>query len=208
MVYSAAQHRSAVRQQNSDTKTDPHVAHPLLIGITYSPWSYKARWALDWHGINYRYQEYLLMLGQVKLRAQLRQRAHATVPAMISADTKLRDSFEIAKWADQQQGGTDLQTNTAEVAQWNQISESILRLGRIRCALSVQDDPAGLRASVPPPMNKLPGATQLAKLGVRYILKTYPINTQVSEIEKQCATHLATVESGLSEQDFLLGTPS
>ena len=116
------------------------------------------------------------MLGQVKLRAQLRQRAHAIVPAMISTNAKLRDSFEIAKWADQQQGGADLRTNTAEVAQWNQISESILRLGRIRCALSVQNDPAGLRASVPLPMNKLLGATRLAKGGVlKFTEKLAPV---------------------------------
>jgi glutathione S-transferase len=183
------------------------MAKPRLIGITYSPWSFKARWALRWHHIDYRYQEYLVMVGQLKLRCQLRQTSHATVPSMIAGSERLKDSFEIAKWADNNGSGPDLMTGDVDVGQWNQVSESLLRLGRIRCALSVQNDDLALIAGVPRPLNKLPGALALAKLGVRYILKTYPVDTVAEDLESQMATHLATVEKVIANQNFLLGKP-
>ena len=33
---------------------------PVLYGLRYSPWSRKARWALDAHGVDVDYREYLL----------------------------------------------------------------------------------------------------------------------------------------------------
>ena len=42
-----------------------------LIGIGYSPWTEKARWALDHHGIDYRYSEHLILFGMLPLRIKL-----------------------------------------------------------------------------------------------------------------------------------------
>jgi len=184
------------------------MAKPRFIGITFSPWSFKARWALEWHHIDYSYQEHLLMVGQLGLRLKLRQLSPATVPSMITSSERLKDSFSIAKWADRTGSGTDLMTSSHEVAQWNQVSESLLQLGRIRCTFSVQNDNAALKASVPPPLDKLPGALAVAKLGVKYILNTYPIGTQRDDLENQMATHLATAQDAIGQQEFLLKQPS
>jgi glutathione S-transferase len=46
-----------------------------LVALHYSPWSEKARWALDHHGVAYRYEEYKILLGEPKLRLATKKRA-------------------------------------------------------------------------------------------------------------------------------------
>ena len=59
------------------------MSQPTLIHLPYSPWSQKARWALDHHGIAYRTQKYLPMLGEPYLRWRTgRWRRRATVPVL------------------------------------------------------------------------------------------------------------------------------
>lgn len=79
-------------------------AHPqsvpmaTLIGLSYSPWTRKARWALDHHGLSYTFVEHLPMLGEPLLRWKLRRwRAPVTVPAFIDKGARLMDSCTIAR---------------------------------------------------------------------------------------------------------------
>ncbi len=75
-----------------------------LIGIGYSPWTEKARWALSYHQIPYRYHEHLLIFGVPALRWKLKKwSGGVTVPALIDDENgvRLMDSFDIAKYADQ-----------------------------------------------------------------------------------------------------------
>ena len=44
-----------------------------LYGIAYSPWTAKARWALDHHKIPYRYREHLILFGMPELRWRLKK---------------------------------------------------------------------------------------------------------------------------------------
>ena len=45
-----------------------------LYGLTQSAWTEKARWALEHHGIAYRYHEHVPVLGEVLLRLKARPR--------------------------------------------------------------------------------------------------------------------------------------
>jgi glutathione S-transferase len=48
-----------------------------LLALPYSPWSEKARWALDVRGVPYRYRHYQPLLGELGVRRTLRKyRAH------------------------------------------------------------------------------------------------------------------------------------
>ena len=48
-----------------------------LYGVGYSPWTERARWALDHHRIAYRYREHLPMLGEPMLRRRARAAGQA-----------------------------------------------------------------------------------------------------------------------------------
>ena len=60
------------------------MAAPTLIHIPYSPWSLRARWALDDAGVEYRTKSYQIMLGALGLRLRLGKfRGKVTVPVLI-----------------------------------------------------------------------------------------------------------------------------
>ena len=82
---------------------------PTLISLPYSPWSFKARWALGHHAIAYKSSIYLPMLGEPWLRLQTKRwRGPVTVPAWIEERLTLMDSLEIARRADALGGATPL----------------------------------------------------------------------------------------------------
>ena len=79
-------------------------ARPLLLGVHYSPWSLRARWMLDHHGIDYDYREHLPMVGEWRLRWLARgQAGPVSVPLLVLPEGQvLLDSWDIACWADWQ----------------------------------------------------------------------------------------------------------
>ena len=82
-----------------------------LIGIGYSPWTQKARWALNHHRIEYQYSEHLIMVGIPLLRMKTgRWLGAVTAPSLVGTDRPLLDSFAIARWADGQ-GERELKKN-------------------------------------------------------------------------------------------------
>ena len=70
-----------------------------LYGIAYSPWTMKARWALDHHKIPYRYREHLILFGMPELRWRLKKPfGDITVPLLVNGGgNSVMDSFEIAR---------------------------------------------------------------------------------------------------------------
>ncbi len=76
---------------------------PTLWGLSISPWTERARWALDHHQVRYRYREHTPMLGEPGLRWRARQResGRATVPLWIDGQRVLADSTAIARLAEQ-----------------------------------------------------------------------------------------------------------
>ena len=182
---------------------------PKLIGITYSPWTYKARWALAWHGIDHRYKEYLLMLGKVGLRLKMGgKRESVTVPVLFAQDRLLDNSYAIACWADEVGSGTSLSATDPAASEWNDWGDRLSSLGRIRTTLTVADDREALLASVPSPLNRIPGALAIARKGVSYLLKTYPLETPSADIDSEMADLLCRLESAVLSGPYLLGRPS
>src|SRR6188508_1450752 len=55
-----------------------------LVQLYYSPWSERARWALDHHGLAYETVEHVPFLGEIRLRRIVgKKAARATVPVLI-----------------------------------------------------------------------------------------------------------------------------
>lgn len=134
-----------------DTITPPPQRE--LIGISYSPWTEKARWSLDFHHLDYRYSEHLIMLGMPALRLKMKSfTGELTVPALIDGETRVMDSFEIAKYADKI-SASDRKLISDEklglIKSINALSEAALDAGRALVMSRIARDPEAQRESLP-----------------------------------------------------------
>ncbi|MCA9546952.1 MAG: glutathione S-transferase family protein [Myxococcales bacterium] len=178
------------------------MSSPLLVHIPYSPWSHKARWAIDNAGIPYECMALLPMVntGLVRLRAR-KLRGKITAPLWIEGRTVLMDSFAIARHVDRKGSGPSLfpAGAGADVDTWNRQSEKCLAAGRALTTAAVAGDAKALRESVPPPLDGLgPVSTLVGKFGVGYLQKKYGFGPSQRE------AHEATLRDGLAAVDAAL----
>jgi glutathione S-transferase len=107
------------------------MAVATLFALPLSPWSEKARWALDHHGIGYVEKSALPTFGAPLLRWRLRRlRGRITFPLLYDGRGGLcLDPLDIARFAERTGGGTPLfrRGQEEEVARWHQLSEEALR---------------------------------------------------------------------------------
>lgn len=121
----------------------------ILIGESFSPWTKKARWALEQCQVDYEYREYIPTLSEPGLRFRMRQWSGAvSVPVLFAGSEIRRGSWEIAIYANEAAGGGRLGDLEA-VAQWNSLSEDALAEGRTRVVRSIMGNPRALQESLP-----------------------------------------------------------
>ncbi|RDZ26706.1 glutathione S-transferase N-terminal domain-containing protein [Lysobacter silvisoli] len=121
----------------------------LLVGEAFSPWTIKARWALDRCGVAYAYREYTPGLSEPWLRWKLgRWRQPVSVPVMLTPGRALLGSWEIAQYAGQQAGEECLGAFD-QIQPWDQISEHGLAAARTRVVRAVLADDRTLDEAVP-----------------------------------------------------------
>jgi glutathione S-transferase len=152
-----------------------------LLGLPYSPWSEKARWALDARRVPYRDVLYAPLVGEPALRLKLRKWSGVvTVPVLTTDDGRvLGDSGDIARWADERGEGDALfpRGKEAEIAAFVALSERGLAAGRgISLARMLGDDEA-LAEMVPKPLRKLLGKTgaRIGAAGIRRTMRKYRV---------------------------------
>jgi glutathione S-transferase len=123
---------------------------PLLIGESFSPWTQKARWALEYCGVPFRYEEYVPMLGEPRLRWRMREwTGPVSVPVMRTHIGWLRGSWDIACHAAVVAADGRL-GYLHDIARWNELSEAALAEGRTRVVRGIADDPRAQEESLPP----------------------------------------------------------
>lgn len=152
-----------------------------LLGLPYSPWTEKAKWALDVRGVPYRYRIYRPLIGEPALRIKTgRWRGTVTVPVLTDdAGRVYADSADIARFADEHgtQDGARLFPGDAsrEIAEWIDRSERVLEAGRVLSLHRTLESPEALRELVPRGIrNALGGlATVVGRTGVQRTLRKY-----------------------------------
>lgn len=177
-----------------------------LVGIGYSPWSAKARWALDHHGVDYTYEAYTPVFGALPLRRRMgKWSGRLTVPVYFDAAGVFDDSLKIARRAEAIGGGAPLfpPAHDAEVVHWNQVGDAIAEAGRALTTYASLNDPAALRASMPRALAKLPGAGAIGRFGARQFIRKYSLRHEPALAELDAA--LATVDAALSGPTLLPG---
>ncbi|HRN61291.1 MAG TPA: glutathione S-transferase family protein [Luteimonas sp.] len=121
----------------------------LLIGESFSPWTQKARWALEHCGVAHRYEEYVPTLSEPWLRWRMRCWTEpVSVPVMRTPDGWLRGSWDIARYAAAAAGDSRLGDMAAIVA-WNALGDAALAEGRTRVVRGIAVDPQAQAESLP-----------------------------------------------------------
>jgi glutathione S-transferase len=180
-----------------------------LIALHYSPWTEKARWALDHHHIPYRFEHYVPMLGEPILRLRTgRLTGPATVPVLIDGDAVIFDSFAIARHAERNGSGAPLfpTAHLAEITRWNDRADGALAAGRALVVTNIAASRAAQAESLPGfiPEAIRPALTGMAQLGVRYLALKYSISRDLERAEARMATTLDELRAALDGRAYLL----
>lgn len=121
----------------------------VLVGEAFSPWTLKARWALDHCGVGYRYREYTPGISEPWLRWRLGQwRRPVSVPVLLTRERAIQGSWKIAEHAARCAGDARL-GEFADIQAWDDISERGLAAARTRVVRAVLADGRALDESVP-----------------------------------------------------------
>lgn len=184
---------------------------PVLTAMPLSPWSEKARWALDHHRIEYAEEVYTPMLSEPALRWRLRRvRGRVTVPVLFAGGEAYSDSFDIAHYAERRGSGTPLFRRGLEnaIARWNQLSESAMAAGRALVTARVADDPRArvevMPDAIPRPLRR--PLDPLARVGVRYLLKKHRASEDEQENRAALRDALGELRTALADgRQYLLG---
>lgn len=121
-----------------------------LYGMTQSPYTEKARWALDHHRLDYEYVEHVPLVGEMLLRRRAKAKK-ASVPLLVDGDTAVIGSLAIARHADRLGRGARLfpRDHDAEIHRWSDVSDRIIGIGRVRVLRALREDRAYQREALP-----------------------------------------------------------
>ena len=180
---------------------DPRV-HELVVA-PFSPWSMRARLALDAQGLSYRAVPYVPSLSEPGLRWRLGNwRGRVTVPVLFPDDgPPIRESFAIAEWGAARSTRPLLDaSNRAACERVDAVSSRALEAGRARTTRLVYGDAAALRESMPAVVSALgPVGRAIGRKVTVDLLRKYGAD-QVSEAEA-----VARMRAALGELREVLG---
>lgn len=151
---------------------------PELLALVYSPWSEKARWALNVRRVPYRHRHYQPLIGEPALRVKLRRlTGRVSVPVLTLDDGHvIADSADIARWADGQGEGPRLfpPEHEGAVARFVALSERALAAGRALSLQRMLADDEALTEMLPRPVRALgPLAVRIGAMGIARTIRKY-----------------------------------
>jgi glutathione S-transferase len=160
---------------------------PVLFYLSQSPWSEKARWALDHHQIDYRPVEHLPLVFEPVVRlASRRPFVKPTVPMLVT----------VARFAERTGRGEPLFPPgfAIEIEQWEETAESMMNAGRAELVRRLLGSDAALAESVPAPLNRFASTMKpMARLATKFLGSKHQVNN-VSGAQAE-----ATIEAGLAK---------
>jgi glutathione S-transferase len=185
---------------------------PKLYVLHVSPWSERARWALDHHGLEYKTVQHAPFLGERRLRKLVgKTDGPVTVPVLVDGKTVLTQSWDIAVFADRKGDGTTLipAEREAEIREWVQRVDAASSHGRALVVGGMLRSPAALDESHPPmvPTWIRPLLRPVTRYGTQWFGRKYGLRLdEVAEHEQKVRETLAALRAGLGESQYLLGT--
>jgi glutathione S-transferase len=178
-----------------------------LIHLPHSPWSERARWALDHHRIAYTTSTFLPMLSVPLVRLKLRRlRGRITVPILFDGAAVFEDSHDIALHAEAHGTGTPLfpDGGHAVIEDWHARADAALEAGRsLATRRTAADSEAQLEAL---PHGSPRQLVPVAALGVRYFVHKYALADRTDALDRQLLRDtLHALRDGLGGRPHLIG---
>jgi glutathione S-transferase len=171
---------------------------PALLSLHYSPWSERARWALDHHGLEYRLVQHAPFLGERRLRKVVGKRApRATVPVLVTDEAVLCDSWDIAVYADEHGAREKLIPPSLEgsIRELNALAESTMvqSRGLVTAALLASD--AALDEGLPRyvPVALRPLLRPVSRFGTRWFARKYGLDLADLETPRRVLSDTLTL---------------
>lgn len=182
-----------------------------LLAISYSPWSEKARWALDFQGIEYRTREYIPMISEPKLRVRLKKwQGSVTVPILFADSDTIGDSLQIAEYADRvggQPGQLFPKQHLDEILGWNESSERAMRAGRALISDRVLSSPEAKKEALPNMLRSAGSfASPVTNLAVGFFRRKYEIRGPLADQSELLCRCLSKLSDALESRDYLLAS--
>ncbi|MDP2343469.1 MAG: glutathione S-transferase N-terminal domain-containing protein [Deltaproteobacteria bacterium] len=184
-----------------------------LVVLPVSPWSERARWALDHHRLPFRTVEHSPFLGERKLRKLVGPTpTRATVPVLIEGAQRFMSSTEIARHADRIGSGTPLfpAGRDDELNAWIKIADDAFDSARVLVTLGLLASPAALDETLPPALPRWlrPLLRPVTRYGTRWFARKYGLSVDdVAAAEVAGRQVLEVVRAGLAKSGpYLLGT--
>lgn len=151
---------------------------PTLWSLSYSPWSDRARWALDHCNVDYQRRAYQPLFGEPAMRVKTGNWTRpVSVPVLETPSGALTDSLDISRWADREHGTSLFPAgHDATIHRMHALSEAALSAGRVLGLRRIlEDDREALDAFVPKPLEAVlgTGGRHLAAAGLRRTIRKY-----------------------------------
>lgn len=180
-----------------------------LFGISYSPWTTQARWALDHHVIRYSYTEHVPMITNMLLRVAARRfTGKISVPLLVADGRSFDESWQIVAYADRTGHREKLipLTMVDSIREWHDTCDIAHQSNRIIVTDATAHNEDAKRENLPdffPEFSKNV-LTPLADLGVAYLGMKYDFrHSIIAEEKKKVREVLTKVRKGLAGKNYL-----
>ena len=180
----------------------------LLIGMPYSPWTERARWALDHHRLSFNFLAHEPVMGELSLRLRTRRlRGRVTVPVLQVGEDLVTDSVDIVRYADSHGYGAPLipAELEREVLDHVAASERALDAARGIVLRATMASETALLANTP---SFVPGPLRLpvARFGTGLFARKYGLSARRKEDDLETLTReLDALSTRIAAGDTLLG---
>lgn len=175
-----------------------------LVGLGYSPWTHRARWALDHHKVGYTFEHYLPVVGEPMLRARTRKwSGKISVPVLLTPHGAITDSVDIVRHADSIGSGSKLfDGHESAVSKWLAIAEEALSAARGLVIRATEQNPRAQEEAVSLPM---PAALKrpTAKFGTFMLTRKWEARLPDDEAESRVSSALEQLRAALDGREYL-----
>lgn len=191
---------------------------PRLLAIPLSPWSLRARWALEHHRRPYRFEAYTPMLGEPLLRARLGfPSGRVSVPVLFYGALRsgplgerraIAGSMQIARHAEEGSDQPPLfpPQHDEAIHRWDAIAEAIASAGRHLSTARMLRDERAIEESVPAALRRLPLSSSLARQVVSYVGDKYGAEGDREHDDRRAMRHgLDRIRERVMEHRHLVG---
>ncbi len=173
-----------------------HAARKLFV-LKTSPWSERAKWALDHHGLAYETVDHTPFLGELRLRRVARGggKKRVTTPVLVDDGSIFMESWDIALYADRVGKGTKLivSDQESEIRRWNDVADEAMSAGRALLIPRLRASGAALDETLPPafPQWVRPVVRPVTRYATKWFTRKYDLRLD------ETPTHLAKMRSAL-----------